>query len=53
MLIAWGNLKEIGIERMNGGEGFVFAKMFADDNGKIMLSRLPQGGVDWPTSAYG
>lgn len=43
MLIAWGNLKEIGIERMNGGEGFVFAKMFADDNGKIMLSRLPQG----------
>ena len=39
---------------MNGGEGFVFAKMFADDNGKIMLSRLPQGAsidLHWHTGS--
>lgn len=43
MLISFDALKEVTIPHLNGGEGAVSAKMFADGANKIMLSRLPIG----------
>ena len=33
----------MGIPHLNGGEGTVFARMYMDKAGKIMVSRLPKG----------
>lgn len=43
MLIDFKEMKEVAIPHLNGGEGEVSAKMFMDEKGKIMLSRLPVG----------
>lgn len=43
MLIDFKTMKEVSIPHLNGGESAVSAQMFMDANGKIMLSRLPQG----------
>ena len=43
MKLAFTELPEAGIPHLNGGEGTVFARMYMDGHGKIMVSRLPQG----------
>ena len=43
MKIDWDALTEVQIPGLNGGEGTVSAKMFADSAGKILYSRLPAG----------
>lgn len=43
MLIDFKEMKEVTIPHLNGGEGAVSTKMFMDEKGKIMLSRLPVG----------
>lgn len=41
MLIDFNKLQEVIIPHLNNGNGFVSAKIFADSNNKIMISRLP------------
>ncbi|MDE6149711.1 MAG: cupin domain-containing protein [Ruminococcus sp.] len=43
MLIKFDKIKEVSIHGLNGGDGSVSAKMFIDQNGKILISRLPSG----------
>lgn len=43
MLIRFDTLQEVTIPRLNGGEGAVSARMFAEPANKIMLSRLAPG----------
>lgn len=43
MLIDFSKIKEIAISQMNGGEGEISAKMFMDESGKVMVSRIPVG----------
>ena len=43
MLIDFNNLKEVTIPSLNGGEGEVSARMFMDQHGKVMTSRIPKG----------
>ncbi|MDO5846524.1 MAG: cupin domain-containing protein [Methanocorpusculum sp.] len=43
MQIDFEKLPELKIQNMNGGTGTISARMFADANGKIMLSRIPAG----------
>lgn len=43
MLINFDEMKEITIPHLNGGEGEVSAKMYMDESGKIMVSRIPAG----------
>ena len=41
MLINFNNLSEVNIKSMNGGLGNVAAKMFKNEFGKVILSRIP------------
>lgn len=41
MLIDFTAMQEVTIPRLNGGDGEVSAKMYVDDTGKIMVSRIP------------
>ncbi len=41
MLINFDNLPEVNIKSMNGGLGNVAAKMFKNEFGKVILSRIP------------
>jgi quercetin dioxygenase-like cupin family protein len=43
MLPDFNAAKEIAVPNPKGGEGNVFAKLFVDNHGKAMLSRLPKG----------
>lgn len=43
MLIDFNKLPEFQGEKMNGGEGSVFAKMYNDPMNRIIVSRLPKG----------
>ena len=43
MIIDFEKLKEITIEKLNGGNGQISSKMHIDNLGKIMLSRIPKG----------
>lgn len=43
MLIDFDVMKEITIPHLNDGEGAVSAKMYKDNTGKIMVSRIPVG----------
>lgn len=41
--ISFIQLPEAGIAQLNGGKGQVYAKMSVQQNGKIMLARIPAG----------
>ena len=41
MLINFDNLPEVNIKSMNGGLGNVAAKIFKNEFGKVILSRIP------------
>ena len=43
MKISFIQLPEAGIAQLNGGKGQVYAKMSVQQNGKIMLARIPAG----------
>ncbi len=43
MLIEFSKMKEMTISDMNHGSGLVIAKMYKDDNGKAILSRIRPG----------
>lgn len=43
MKLEFDSMDWVTIPHLNGGEGSVSAKMFADPAGKIMVSRLPAG----------
>lgn len=43
MLLCFSGMEEITIPHLNGGEGEVCARMFADACNKAMVSRLPSG----------
>ena len=43
MLLDFNSMDETQIQGMNGGVGSLFAKMYADDNGRIIFSRLEPG----------
>lgn len=43
MLINFNELKDITIPHLNGGQGEVSARMHMDEEGKIMVSRIPVG----------
>lgn len=43
MLLDFNSMGETQIQGMNGGVGSLFAKMYADDNGRIIFSRLEPG----------
>ena len=40
MLLDFNHMKEISVEGMNGGNGTVFAKMYMNQSGKIIVSRI-------------
>jgi len=41
MLIDFNNMQEIEIEHLDGGEGAIPAKMFMNEYGKVIVSRIP------------
>lgn len=43
MKLSFDAIPEAGIPNLNQGEGTVFARMYMDQAGKIMVSRLPKG----------
>lgn len=43
MLIDFSTLPEYKGEKMNGGDGCVFARMYNDPMNRIIISRLPKG----------
>ena len=43
MMIVFDEMKEMIVPNLNGGMGSVAAKLFLDERGKIMMSRIPQG----------
>ncbi|MBQ3379691.1 MAG: cupin domain-containing protein [Clostridia bacterium] len=43
MLIDLNAFETLKIPNLNGGDGSVSAKMFSDDRGKIIISRIPAG----------
>ncbi|MBQ3692435.1 MAG: cupin domain-containing protein [Clostridia bacterium] len=46
MLIDFNAMKEITVDNMNGGEGSVCAKMFVNESGKVIVSRiLPKSSI--------
>ncbi len=44
MLIDFNKIKEITIPGMNGGTGMMSAKMFMDEQGKIISAKIHSGG---------
>ena len=44
MLIDFNKIKEITIPGMNGGTGMMSAKMFMDEQGKIISAKMNSGG---------
>lgn len=44
MLIDFNAIKEITIPGMNGGTGMMSAKMFIDEQGKIIFTKIHSGG---------
>lgn len=48
MRIDFNELREVTIPHLDGGEGAVSAKMYMDDSGKIILSRIPAGASIGP-----
>ncbi len=43
MIIDFNNTNEITVKSLNGGTGSVISKMHIDDDGKVMISRIPVG----------
>ena len=41
MLIDFNNMEEVTTEHMNGGDGCIHSKMFVNENGKVIVSRIP------------
>lgn len=41
MLIDFNNMKEMTAEHMNGGEGCIHSKMFVNENGRVIVCRIP------------
>ena len=41
MLIGFNNMQEREIEHLDGGEGAIPAKMFMNEYGKVIVSRIP------------
>lgn len=44
MLIDFNEMKEITLPGMNGGTGMMSAKMHMDESGKVILTRIHEGG---------